>query len=1058
MKKLLNFSANYPWPILITIILITALASTTLSSLKIQISAESLIVDDDPAWIAQQQSMELFGDSDVTVVLFKDKDLFTTEKLHHVKKAIDELDELPGVIEVTSLFSVANIKLEDDTISNKAFLEEIPETEEELQSILKDTKINPLVINNLINDDGSAFAVNLTLDNIDKDPDFEQKISRQIEEIITSYHDRFDNVVQVGLPYIRDTITKKVDEDQRTIMPWSIAILAIALAIGMRSFTGAIIPLFTSIVSIILTLAGMALLEIPISVMTSIVPALIIIVGSTEDIHIIAEYKGNRSRGMLASEALSDMSNTIGIAILLTFITTYFGFVSIATNEINLLKEFGLVASTGLLLNFIITSLSVPAILKITTSKKFKNPANALSASQLFPSIALAIFDFVLKHKRKTIAALVVLIIWSVIGALQLQVNNNPLGYFKEDTEVVKNVTLVEKELAGIETFSIILETGIEGTFKKARYLEEVEKLQKHINETGLFDKALSFNDYLKMIHLSMDEGEAETIDDLYLPNEDYLISEYLNFIDHDLFKSFVNKNYNTTRILVRHSIYDSNELRLAITELETFIEKNIDPALRVKITGSSIVSANGADYMAAGQGKSLLLMSIVIIAVLAILFVTWKAGVVALIPNLMPVLVLFGVMGHFNIPLDTGTAMVAVIALGICVDDTVHFMTRYHHRSRNRDDPEQALRDTVVDESIPIFTTSFALILGFMTFAMSSFIPIIYFGWLSALVMLLALITTFILTPLLLSFIRLVTMWDMLSLNLQAKVIEKCHLFKDFSSWQIKQTILASELKHFTAGQYIIQQGTQGDEMYVILEGDVDVKFTQDNGSVITVNQMSEGAAFGEIALVSKAPRSASVVATNDCRLLSLKWSSIEKLSKTNTRIAVKLFHNLASSVGRLVKTVDNLTILRDETSGFLNRTMFEEILELELLRSQRYKEPLSFIGVTLLFSTIDDSFNKNLMELAKKLRTDIRNIDVIARWSDQRFIILLPRTPGDLIEIVTDRINRHLGNVLTSEDLVEKVKIETWYYDGNTSIDDMRAKITGLMDAEIEADDNTQ
>ena len=191
---------------------------------------------------------------------------------------------------------------------------------------------------------------------------------------------------------------------------------------------------------------------------------------------------------------------------------------------------------------------------------------------------------------------------------------------------------------------------------------------------------------------------------------------------------------------------------------------------------------------------------------------------------------------------------------------------------------------------------------------------------------------------------------------------------------------------------------------------------------------------------------------------MLSLKWSSIEKLSKTNTRIAVKLFHNLASSVGKLVKTVDNLTILRDETSGFLNRTMFEEILELELLRSQRYKEPLSFIGVTLLFSTIDDSFNKNLMELAKKLRTDIRNIDVIARWSDQRFIILLPRTPGNLIQIVTDRINRHLGNVLTSEDLIEKVKIETWFYDGLTSIDNMRAKITELMDAEIEAGENTQ
>ncbi|MEJ2213851.1 MAG: MMPL family transporter [Gammaproteobacteria bacterium] len=785
MEKILNFSAKYPWPILIIILLITALASTTLSSLKIQISAESLVVDDDPAWIAQQQSLKLFGDSDVTVILFKDKDLFTTEKLQQVKKAIDELSGLAGVIEVTSLFSVANVKLIDDTISNKPFLEEIPESPEELESILQDTRINPLVINNLVNEDGSALAVNLTLDNIDKDPDFEQKISRQIEDIIVSYHDRFDKVVQVGLPYIRDTITKKVDEDQRTIMPWSVAILAIALAIGMRSLTGAIIPLFTSLVSIVLTLAGMALLEIPISVMTSIVPALIIIVGSTEDIHIIAEYKGNRNNGMTTAAALDDMSRTIGIAILLTFITTYFGFVSIATNDINLLKEFGLVASTGLMLNFIITSLSVPAILKITSSKKVKIAEDAASkASHLFPRIALSIFDFVLNNKKKTTTLLVLLLVWSVIGALQLRVNNNPLGYFKQDTEIIKNVTLLEKELAGIETFSIILETGIEGTFQKVRYLEEIEKLQKHINSTGLFDKTMSFNDYLKMIHLSMDEGEAETTADLYLPNEDYLVREYLNFIDHDLFKAFVTKDYSRTRILVRHAIYDSNELRLAITELENYIQENLDPALKVKITGSSIVSANGADYMAAGQGKSLLLMSIVIIAVVAVLFVTWKAGVVALIPNLMPVLVLFGVMGHFNIPLDTGTAMVAVIALGICVDDTVHFMTRYHHRSRNRDDQEQALRDTVIDESVPIFTTSFALILGFMTFAMSSFIPIIYFGWLSAMVMLLALITTFILTPLLLSFIRLVTMWDMLSLNLQARVIEKCHLFKGFTSW----------------------------------------------------------------------------------------------------------------------------------------------------------------------------------------------------------------------------------------------------------------------------------
>ncbi|MDX1285963.1 MAG: MMPL family transporter, partial [Draconibacterium sp.] len=502
MKRLLTFSANYPWLILTTILVITGLMFPTLSNLKIQISAESLTVEDDPAWIAQQKNLKQFGDSDITVVLFQDENLFTRKKLIVVKDIIDQLIKLPEIQNITSLFNVANIQMVDEYISTKPFIENIPDNDEDLQKILSQARLNPMVIKNLVNQEGTSLALNLVLENTENDPDFDKNISEKVERILTSYQKDFTAISQIGTSYIRNTITKKIAEDQRSIMPWSVVFLVLTLAIGMRSLNGALIPLFTASISIIWTLAGMAVLDIPIGVMTSIIPALLIIIGSTEDIHIIAEYKGNRSKGMEVPVAIDEMSRSIGVAILLTFITTYFGFISIYTNEINLLKEFGLVASSGLLINFFITSLTVPAILKITSRPRGKKAKVVNLESSIYPKLALWIFDFVLRNRLTTAIILIVVGFWSIYGALSLKINNNPLGYFKDDTEIVSSSRSLHENLAGVETFSILLETGIEGTFKKIKYLEELEKIQRYIDQTGHFDKSISFADYMKTIHL----------------------------------------------------------------------------------------------------------------------------------------------------------------------------------------------------------------------------------------------------------------------------------------------------------------------------------------------------------------------------------------------------------------------------------------------------------------------------------------------------------------------------------------------------------------------------
>jgi len=272
---------------------------------------------------------------------------------------------------------------------------------------------------------------------------------------------------------------------------------------------------------------------------------------------------------------------------------------------------------------------------------------------------------------------------------------------------------------------------------------------------------------------------------------------------------------------------------------IRQFIDQQLKTNLTVHFTGESVLTNRATDSMAIGQIQSLLLMVIVIFLLVSLLFIDIRAGLLAIVPNIFPVIILFGVMGYFNIPLDTGTTMVAVIALGICVDDTIHFLSRNHHFTRGTQDVEKALLKTVEHEATPIITTSAGLALGFYTLTLSSFLPVVYFGALSALVMLLAMFSTFVLTPVLLSYTRLITVWDVLSLNLKSNVLKKSVFFKGLRNFEIKKAILTGNILQFSEGDILVEQGQDGNDMYVILEGLAVISRKEKDGSVYTIGEM---------------------------------------------------------------------------------------------------------------------------------------------------------------------------------------------------------------------------
>jgi predicted RND superfamily exporter protein len=261
----------------------------------------------------------------------------------------------------------------------------------------------------------------------------------------------------------------------------------------------------------------------------------------------------------------------------------------------------------------------------------------------------------------------------------------------------------------------------LQGTFLKVRYLREVERLQAFLEADGRFDMALSLADYAKLVNRLMDGRPGEP---LQLPEEDYLLQEYLGLSRQPAVDALADPSYSRVRILVRHGLSESGAVLEAVAAIRDFVQRELDPALRLRITGDAWISAIAADSMAVGQAESLLLMVGVIFLLVSGLFLELKAGLLALLPNLLPVLSMFAVMALVGLPLSTATAMVAVIAIGVSVDDTLHFLVRYNQEMKVSPSHKLAVLTTLEEEVRPMLSTSLALAAGFLVLLLSSFPP----------------------------------------------------------------------------------------------------------------------------------------------------------------------------------------------------------------------------------------------------------------------------------------------------------------------------------------------
>ncbi|HDK37471.1 MAG TPA: cyclic nucleotide-binding domain-containing protein [Thiolapillus brandeum] len=901
MNRILSYFSSHPWVGLSIILLVSIIASSQIGKLEVRISAEEMLVQNDEEQAFYQQVRSVFGDEQIILLYMESDDLLAHHRLEALKKTIAKLEQLPFVSRVESLFSVPWVKTVEGYLDKKPYLDKLPQTPEQAKDILQQARKNPFLKNVLLSPDQDIMAAALILEKADHlSGDWnDETITNTLNDITAELIPFYATTFSVGFPQIRTEIAERIREEQTRLFPLAVSALLIALFLLLRQFIDILLPVLTASFSILWTFGFMGAMDVPINVVTSIIPILLIIVGSTEDIHLLSEFRHAQKAGLDARASLKHMSRRMGSIVLLTFITTYLGFLSVGLSRIEVLWQFGVVASTGLALNFLATIILIPSILALAGKWQLDGKSRWYSGTSRL--LAKRYWQWLWKYRRSIIVFFLGWTLVAVIGIPRLHINHNAIDSLGKNSDVRQKIELINENLAGLESLSIIVDSGIEDTFLKVRYLEELAEIQRYIHENGWSKSSTSFADYLSLLN-----GAFQELDESIMPESDDIVTELMIFLDHKDVRAYISEDFSRARILVRHNIESTEKLQTVIRNLRQFIDHNLDTGLNARVTGDSVLTLSATNAMISGQLQSIAILLVIIVLIISLLFTELKVGLLAALPNFFPVIVMFGFMGYMEIPLNIGTTMAAAIAIGIAVDDTLHFMLRYNRELKDRKNHNIAMEYSIYGEALPVVSTSIALIAGFLVFTQASFEPIVQFGTLGALVIATALIADFIITPLAVSTLRLVTIWDILSLPLRKRVLEKSPLFRNLKPWQIRQFLLSGSMVEYPKGQTIFRRGEVSTELFVLLTGKVEVFLPGAKDSRTLLETFYPGDVFGDVALFANIPRKTDAIAAENSTVLALSRDGIERTMRHRPLISARIFANLTADLSRrMIKLV---------------------------------------------------------------------------------------------------------------------------------------------------------
>lgn len=824
MSRLLFFATKYSWFWILLTLGLTGYFAYHSQFVKIDTTTQRLMSADDPDRLVYYAAQEKFGSDEILSIIFDDPKLFEPQKLRIIQERLYELQLLPEVYKVESVFNTNNFYNNDeDILETTPILDQIPEDTEQVLRAIDIGRNNPLFFNTLISAERSSLAIHLySSSDVLDDPAFAERFVKKVEAWMNPIKEHYEDVYIIGGPKLNVVVKETMLRDVMVNFPISLIVICLLLYLIVGTWNASFIPIVTGCVSLIWTLGTLSLLDIPIQLLFTAIPVILVVIGSTEDTHMISGYLDGLEKNNKRLLAIELMSHRLSSPILLTSLTTAIGFSTIMINEVIMLKEFGLITSISILYNFFITITLVPILLKYFGSKKKPEIKTSNFGDNFISWSTKKTLQVATSYRREAVIILLMISALSAYFAKDLKADNDPLNSLKESSELKQNLRKMTRYFTGNDTFFITLtpRPGESSDFRNYASLKYIEQIQEAVDLQGDFDTSRSLASLISLINRELNPTEANQF---FVPEDNALISQYMLFLSVDDKEKYITSDYTEANIVVWYQLSSSEEKLKAVRALEHTINEILkDSPIKAKITGRSILVAKAAETIISSQVQSLSLIIICVFVIIGLLFWDLKLAFLSLIPNTIPILFLFGVLGLTGIPLDFVTCNIAAIAIGIAVDDTIHFLSKFNQAMKNHHDQYLALKETLEIEMRPILSTSIALALGLFTLALSDFVTIMEFGILTGIVILLALVADLLLTPLFLMLFGVKsanTLFDRLSVRINHRLKFDCLAFRHLDYDEIRRLVLKGKVIELKATQrYSIKDE---DSYCVMLEGE---------------------------------------------------------------------------------------------------------------------------------------------------------------------------------------------------------------------------------------------
>jgi predicted RND superfamily exporter protein len=741
--------------ILLLIAAFTFFLAMQWENMRFSNSQANLLPDDHPINLEYQSFLNQFGEEGNTVVFaINDSALYAPANFNRWNKLSKQLGAFP---EVDFVLSTDNLQeLIKDKEKQEFVLEPLIKSKINTQQDV-DTLVNhlfndiPFYDNLLYNKESRTIRTVMYLDkdivNTSVRKDF---ILEDLTRLVNNFEDETGLDVRIsGMPYIRTMNSQNIIDEIGKFILAALGVTSLIFFFFFRSFRATSISMFVVIIGVMWAFGVLGLLQYEITVLTALIPPLIIVIGVPNCIFLINKYQQEVKKHGNQALSLQRVISKIGNATLMTNMTTASGFATFIITDSKLLKEFGIVASINIIGIFIISLLIIPIAYSFMSLPKTKHLKHL---NKKWIDGFVNKMEHIVREKRISVyVTSIVLLVVSIIGIYQIEISGSPIEDMPKKADFFKDIRFFEKEFDGIMPVEIVVDTKKPKGVMKPATLKRMDQLGTVIEEIPELSKPISVVNLVKYSKQAFYNGIPKYYQLPTTQENNFIMDVARKSSDNgNLLKSFVDSTGQTARITtfmkdVKTDRMEAIEARL----LENIAKIFPTERYRVYMTGSALLFLKGTKYLVKNLVMSLTFAIFLIALFMAFLFRSFRMIVISLIPNLLPLVITAGVMGFFGVPIKPSTILVFSIAFGISVDDTIHFLAKYRQElTANRWQIKKSVYAALRETGVSMFYTSIVLFFGFSVFVISNFGGTVALGALVSATLMFAMLANLILLP----------------------------------------------------------------------------------------------------------------------------------------------------------------------------------------------------------------------------------------------------------------------------------------------------------------------